>query len=147
MSHPTRWNPIRQIARFDPVLEFEDLVRGLGLRSPSRPFEDALEMRMNVVEDDASYRVTIDVPGVRKEDIDVSIEGNQVSVTAELKREEKKESEKELCSERCEGRIYRAFTLPSEIDSDKATARCEGGVLSLTLPKKGGNHARKLPVN
>ncbi|MBF6024836.1 Hsp20/alpha crystallin family protein [Lysobacter niastensis] len=148
MAIPTRWHPIRQIARFDPFPELEDLVRSFGLHSPlARQYEHTLEMRMDVHEDDKGYRVTIDMPGVKKEDIDVSIEGNQVTVTAEVKREQGGEAEKELYSERYSGKAFRSFTVPSDIDSGSAEANYDGGVLRLVLPKKAGSPSRKLSVN
>lgn len=147
MTLPTRWNPIRQMPAFDSFPEFQDLIRNLGMRPLSRQVEDVMEMRLDVNEDEKCYRVTVDVPGVKKENIDVSIEGNKISISAEVKREVKHEKEKELYSERYSGRAFRAFTLPSEIDSAKAEARYDGGVLTLTLPKKADSSSRKVSVN
>lgn len=148
MAMPARWNPLRQFARFNSFPEIDDLVRNFGLHDPLvRQYENMIEMRMDVTENDSDYRVTIDIPGVKKENIDVSIDGNQVTVTAEASREKKREDEKELYSERYEGRAYRSFTLPSEVDSARAEASYDGGVLSLTLPKKASAAARKISVN
>ena len=148
MALPTRWNPFRPNNRFDLFPEFEDLVRNLGSRgSLARQYENTLEMRMDVHEDEQSYQVKVDVPGVKKDDIDISIEGNQVTITAEVKHEKTREEAKELYSERYEGQAYRSFTLPSEIDVGQAEAHYDGGVLMLRLPKKPGNGSRKLAVN
>ncbi|MCF7220352.1 Hsp20/alpha crystallin family protein [Marilutibacter chinensis] len=147
MTLPTRWNPF-QTARFDPFRDFDDLVRRLGTQDLiSREYEKTMEMRMDITEDDGQYRVAIDIPGVRKEDIEVSVDGNQVSVSAKVERESTKEDEKTICSERYQGKAYRSFLLPSEIDAAKAEAHYDGGVLSLALPKKAGNGSRKLSVN
>ncbi|KXU98393.1 hypothetical protein AB839_03125 [Stenotrophomonas sp. DDT-1] len=148
MTLPTRWNPFRQNSRFDLFPDLDDLARSIGMRGPlARQYEHMLEMRMDVTEDSKSYRVLLDVPGVKKEDIDISIDGNQVTVTAEAKRERTHEQEKEIYSERYEGQAYRSFSLPADIDGSKAEAHYDGGVLRLDLPKKAGNGSRKLPVN
>jgi HSP20 family protein len=86
-------------------------------------------------------------PGVKKEDINVEIEGNEVTITAEVKREwEKKEGDKMLRSERYYGNVYRSFTLPHELDETKSEAKYKDGVLELKLVRKAGVAGRKLPV-
>ncbi|MBH1634920.1 Hsp20/alpha crystallin family protein [Stenotrophomonas maltophilia] len=148
MALPTRWNAFGQNSRFDLLPDLEDLARSIGLRGPlARQYEHMLEMRMDVTEDSQGYHVRLDVPGVKKEDIDISIDGNQVTVTAEAKRERTHEQEKELYSERYEGQVYRSFNLPADIDGAKAQAHYDGGVLRLDLPRKSGSGSRKLPVN
>jgi HSP20 family protein len=146
MALPTRYNPLRQVSLLDPFVDLEDLFRGNGTRS-SRGYEKALEMHMDVHEDDKAYHITVDVPGVKKEDIDVSVEGNMVTITAEVKREQSREKEKEVHSERFHGKAFRSFTLPTEVDSGKSQARYDGGVLSLTLSKKGDSGSRHLSIN
>ncbi|MFD0737876.1 Hsp20/alpha crystallin family protein [Lysobacter koreensis] len=147
MALPTRYNPFRQVSLLDPLVDLDDLFRGLGARSLSRGYEKTLEMHMDVHEDDKAYRINVDVPGVKKEDIDVSVEGNQVTITAEVKREQSRDKEKEVHSERFYGKASRSFSLPSDVDSGKSEARYDGGVLSLTLPKKGNSESRHLSIN
>ena len=136
MTLPTRWNPFGQISRTDPFADFEDLLRTLGGRSLAREYERTMDMRLDVNEDEKGYVVNVDMPGVKKEDIDVSIEGNQVAIRAEVKREKSDDKGKEIYNERYSGQAYRSFTLPVEIDSTAAQAAYDGGVLTLTLPKK-----------
>ena len=147
MALPTRWNPLRQMSRFDPIGDLEDVFRSLGARALPRDMDNALEMRMDITEDDQAYKVAIDVPGVRKEHIDVNVQGNHVVISAEVKREQNKERERHLYSERYEGRAFRSFSLPVDVDSDAAHAEYDGGVLRLTLPKKVGNGGKRLPIN
>jgi HSP20 family protein len=147
MALPTRWNPLRQISRFDPIGDLEDVFRSLGARSLPRDLENVLEMRMDITEDDKAYKVAVDVPGVRKEHIDVSIQGNQVQISAEVKREQHQDQERQVYSERYEGRAFRSFSLPAEVDSESAKAEYDGGVLKLTLPKKTGGGSKRLPIN
>ena len=84
---------------------------------------------------------------MKKENINIEIEGNQVTITGEVKREwEKKEGDKMLRSERYYGNVYRSFTLPHDIDEAKCEAKYDGGVLELKLVKKAGIAGKKLPV-
>jgi HSP20 family protein len=135
------------MTRFDPLSDFDEIFRGLAARPMSREFEKAMEMRLDVIEDDKSYRVSVDMPGVKKSDIDVSVEGNQVTISAELKREATNENERELYTERYSGKAYRSFSLPFEVDSTKSEARYDGGVLMLTLPKKASSVSKHLSVH
>lgn len=157
MALPTRWNPFRapttrfNPVSFNPVSDLEEIFRGFGgfgLRPLLRDTDKSLDMPMDVVEDDSNYRITMDVPGVRKDDIEVSVEGNQIAISAEVKRENIRDNEKELYAERYSGRVYRAFSLPHELDSNKCDARYDNGVLQLTLPKKAGSSAvKRLPIH
>jgi HSP20 family protein len=143
----TRWNPVRSLARAEPN-DFDDLLRGLGLRPIFRDIESAPEMRIDVSESDGAYDVQAEVPGVRKEDIDITIDGNQVSIAAEARREsEKKDGNREVRTERYYGQVFRSFSLPTDVDDAKAQARYENGVLSLHLPKKENGQQRRIKVD
>ena len=138
------------ITRFDPFqLEpFDDLLRGFfrPVRFEGQPQQ--MTIKMDVKEDDKSYTVHAEIPGVKKEDIDVSVEGNQVTISAELKKEkEEKEGEKLLRSERYYGKISRSFTLGSDVDDSQSQAKYSDGVLELTLPKKETAAVKKLAVH
>ena len=148
MTSLTRWNPFKNPVRFDPVATFDDLFRGMGIRPLAREFEVAPEIRIDVNEDDKVYKIKAEMPGVDKNDIEVSVEGNLVTIGAEIKREtKKKENEKELYTERYYGKMFRSFSLPSDLDGTKADAHYEHGVLSLTLPKKSNGGSRKIAVS
>ena len=102
---------------------------------------------MDVSEDDKAYHVHAEIPGVKREDIQVNIEGNQVSISAEVKNEKDvKEGEKLLHSERYYGSVSRAFSLAQDVDEGAAQAKYRDGVLELTLPKKIVASARKLVI-
>jgi len=147
MSHLIHWNPFKTLARFDPAASFNDLIR--DLRPSLREFELSPSVRIDVNEDDKSYSVKAELPGVAKQDIDIAVEGNEVSIAAEVKRESSsKPGEKEIHAERYFGKIYRVFSLPSDLDGAKAEAHFDNGVLTLTLPKKSnGNGGRKIAVS
>lgn len=140
-----RFDPFREIARFDPFRDFDELFRDF---SPStwRNAELTPRMRMDVSETDQEYTVKADLPGVNKDDIKVAIQGNQVSLTAEIKEEKNVGGGTALRQERYCGQIQRSFTLPQEVDDDQAVARYENGVLQLTLPKKVGGGGRQLAI-
>ena len=148
MALPTPyWNPLRSVSRFDPLTDVEDLFRSLGGRSMTSNEQRALDMRLDVNEDEKAYRVSVDMPGVKKEDIDVSVEGNQVTISAEVKREESRENEREVHKERFSGKAFRSFTLPGNVKVDECKATYDGGVLSLTLPKMEDSQSRRISIN
>jgi HSP20 family protein len=140
MANVTRWDPFED--------SFDDLVKGFFLR-PIR-FEQQQEpvrAKVDVKEDATSYTVLAEVPGVKKEDIQVSIDGNQVAISAEIKRQkEEKQGEKILRTERYYGKVYRSFALAQDVDSEQAQAKYENGVLELKLPKKAAASTRTLTV-
>jgi HSP20 family protein len=145
MANLTRYDPFAELVRFAPFRDFEPLFnypRGAWRGAPETP-----EIRMDVSEDEKAYRVKAEIPGVKKEDIKVAIEGNQVSIGAEVKREkEEKQGEAVIRSERYYGTQYRAFTLDRDVDTGKAEAKYENGVLELVLPKKEGAAPQHLPI-
>jgi len=147
MTTLTHWNPFKTLARFDPAASFNDLIR--DLRPSWREFELSPGVRIDVNEDDKAYSVKAELPGVDKKDIDIAVEGNQVSIGAEVRRENgKKQDEKEIYTERYFGKVNRSFSLPSDLDSAKAQAHFDNGVLTLTLPKKtNGNGGTKIAVS
>jgi HSP20 family protein len=126
---------------------FPALVRGLfsdsEINAPA-----ARGFRVDVRETPAGYVLNADLPGVRKEDIAVDIDGAQVTIRAEVQRAAAaKEGERVLRSERVSGKFARSFELPAELDEAQAIAKFEHGVLELTLPKKQGTAAKRLTIN
>lgn len=115
-------------------------LHGDGVPTPS-------QIKVDVKETDGGYTVHAEVPGVPKEDIQVSIEGNVVSLRAEVRQHDQKtEGEKVLRSERYFGSVARSFQLPVDVDAAQAKAKYDNGVLTLTLPKKQGGNAQRLSI-
>ncbi len=115
-------------------------LHGEGVPSPS-------QIKVDVKETDGGYTVHAEVPGVPKEDIQVSIDGNVVSLRAEVRQHDQKtEGEKVLRSERYFGSVARSFQLPVDVDAAQAKAKYDNGVLTLTLPKKQGGSAQRLSI-
>jgi len=139
MANITRFNP------FDDL--FADFGKGFWLKPVAIPGGEELKIKVDVNEDDKAYTVHADVPGVRKEDIQVDVDGSQVSIRAEVKQEkEEKKGDKLIHSERYYGMVSRSFSLPVEVDEKAVVARYKDGVLDLTLPKKSGNGSRRIAV-
>ncbi len=108
----------------------------------------SLKMRIDVSEKGDGYQVKADIPGVKKEDINVRIDGNVVQIDAEVKREKetKGNGDKVLRSERYYGNVSRTFSLSEDVDDAKAEAKYADGVLTLTLPKKATAATKKVTV-
>jgi HSP20 family protein len=139
----------------NPLTRYEPLVNELdGLFNdffrPAFVLDNRVEnarIRVDVKETADAYTVQAEIPGVKKEDIAVEIEGNEVTIAAEVKREtQAKEGEKWLRTERFHGKAGRRFALPQEIDEAKANAKFADGVLELSLPKKQAAAGRKVAV-
>ncbi len=136
------------ITRFSPTSDaLDDLFRGFFMQPVRFEGQGEVQIKMDVSEDDKAYTVHAEIPGVKKEDIHVAIEGNQVSISAEVKNEkEVKEGAKLLRSERCYGSVSRAFSLAQDVDEGTAQAKYKDGVLELILPKKVVVSAKKLVI-
>ena len=106
-----------------------------------------MEIKLDVRESDGAYKAHADIPGVKKEDISVAIDGNAVTISAEVRQEKEEKGEHTLRSERYYGALSRSFTLATAIDEKAATARYADGVLELVLPKKPDGAARKLRID
>ena len=131
---------------FDDV--FGDLTRGFWLKPMPMPGDGELKMKLDVKEDEKAYSIRADIPGVKKEDIQVDVNGNQVSIRAEVKQEkEEKKGEKVLHSERYYGMVSRSMQLPADIDAQNVKAEYKDGVLNLVLPKKASAQAKRVTVS
>ena len=115
----------------------DDLFRGF-LMSPVRlDGQPELQIKIDVSEDEKAYTVHAEIPGVNKEDIQVGVDGNQVSISAEIKNvSEVKEGRRVLRSERYFGSVSRAFSLAQDVDASTVSAKYANGVLELVLPKR-----------
>jgi HSP20 family protein len=138
------------IVRFDPFNDFDDLFKGLFVRPMRLDVNGApqVQMKVDVSRADDTYTVKAEMPGVGKDDIQVSIDGSQVSISGEIKKEkEEKKGEEVIRSERYYGKVSRSFTLPQEVDEAKVTAKYADGVLNLTLPVRAKSAGRKVTIN
>ena len=138
---------MNHLTSYDPFTEpgIDELFRGFF--RPVRVEKAPAAIKMDVAETENAYVVKAEIPGVSKDDIQVSIEGNQVTIGTEVKRvNDVKDGERVLRSERYYGSLHRGFTLPVEVDETNSNAKYENGVLELTLVKKPAASGRKLTV-
>lgn len=136
MSHLTRLDPLDDLFR-------GFFVRPVDMNTPAT----TPSIRMDVTEQANAFVVHAELPGAKKEDIHVHVEGNQVSITAEIKQEKEiKEGERILRSERYFGQVSRSFQLAQDIDDAQAAAKFADGVLELTLPKKAASASKRLTI-
>ena len=129
---------------------FSDFWDRRGLPAMPRYVETAMRGRalMDVVDKGDTYEVKVDMPGVKKEDIDVTVEGSRVAISAETKMEkEERNGDKVLHTERFAASYARAFELPAEVTEAGAEARYEDGVLTLTLLKRTPQGSKRLEVH
>lgn len=107
----------------------------------------AVSPRIDVVESERGYRVEADLPGVSKSDVKVSIDGQRVTIEADMRRDtEREDGETVVHAERVVRKYSRSFDLPHEVDDAQAVAKLENGVLCLTLPKKQAQRSRTLSI-
>jgi HSP20 family protein len=137
------------ITRYDPFNDMDDLFKGLFVRPMRFDLETPqMRMKVDVTKADDTYTVKADIPGVKKGDIQVSVDGNEVTISGEIKKEtEEKKGEEVIRSERYYGKVARSFTLPHEVDEAKVVAKYDDGVLKLTLPMKAKATSKKIAVN
>ncbi len=138
------------VSRYEPFGEvFDDLLKGFFVRPVA--YENrtaaAAQIKIDVSEKGNAYVVHAEIPGVKKEDIQVNIDGDQVSISAEARAEkEVKEGERVLHRERYYGKVVRVFRLGADLDQSAANAKFVDGVLELTLPKKAEAAGRQLTI-
>jgi len=140
--------------RFDPRGEYfgelvDDLFKGFLVRPVAyegRAGDVLPRMKVDVAEKNGAYVVKGELPGVKKEDIRVSVDGAQVTLEAEVKQEKTASDERVLHTERTFGKVSRSFSLPQEVDESKAEAKFKDGVLELTLPKKQAAARKQISI-
>jgi HSP20 family protein len=140
---------MQSVISYDPRSDtgYDELFRGFfkPIRVEGAP--TPVTIKMDVTETESGYLIHSEIPGVKKEDIDVAIEGNRVTITAEVKQEwKKKEGDRMLRNERYFGNIYRSFTLPVELDESACEAKYDNGVLELKLIKKAAAPGKRLAI-
>lgn len=137
------------VTRYDPFGDlFDDLMKGFLVRPiPAEGTAAPPRMKLEVSEQAEAFKVLAEVPGVKKDEIQVTIDGDQVTISAEVRKEKDvKEGERVVHSERYYGKVARSFRLGYELDESKAQAKYTDGVLELVLPKKTTAAARKLTI-
>ncbi len=137
------------LTRFDPFDEaWPELFKGWPrLAAVPRLWRDGeMDIRLDVTEGEKEYKVKAEIPGVKKEDINVQVDGNLVTISAEVRKDKEEKSERYVRQERYFGSVSRSFTLASPVDEKAASAKYTDGVLELRLPKKENGAAKRLAI-
>jgi HSP20 family protein len=140
---------MQNLISYDPRTDtgFDELFRGFFKPVRLEGAPAPVTIKMDVIETENGYLVHSEIPGVKKEDINVAIESNLVTITAEVKREwERKEGDRLIRSERYFGNVYRSFTLPAELDESACEAKYDNGVLELKLVTKAAAPGKRLAI-
>jgi HSP20 family protein len=140
-----RWDPFRDMLTVRDAMDrwLQQSISGTGqLLSNIRP--EAIPI--DVVESDDAFEILASVPGVKPEDVEVTVQGERVTIRAEVRAHEERRGENWLMREHRAGLLQRSFSLPSAVSSENAEARIENGVLILRLPKVQGVQARRIAV-
>jgi HSP20 family protein len=140
-----RWDPFRE------MMTLREAVDRLFQQSVVRPGNILAGMRSEAVpvdirETENAYVVRASVPGIKPEDLEITVQGDTVTIRGESRGEEERAGENWLVREQRQGMLQRTVTLPSAVNADRAQAHCEHGVLSLTLPKAEEAKLRRIPI-
>ncbi len=147
-NHLMQFDPFGDLARLEPLRGVEDFFRDFRFKNMLRDMDAKPPIKLDVTESELAYNIKAELPGMKKEDIKVDVDGNRVTISGETRREsEQKEGNTVVRSERYVGQLYRSFTLEQDVDDAKAEAKYQDGVLELSLPKKPNHGAKKLVVN
>lgn len=139
------WGPLTELARLQNLSRtfaspFDDLL------TPPASFLEGWTPAFDVFEDKDKFSVKVEVPGMKREDIDISLDGNTLTVAGELKEEEEHKEAEMYRAERMFGRFQRSITLPQPVDPNRITANYKDGVLSIVLPKTEESKRKQIEV-
>jgi HSP20 family protein len=147
-----RWKPRREWNPFTDILDLKDeinrvfnssLSRGSAVPGADRAWAPAID----IYEDKGNFIAKVDLPGLTKDDIDISVQGNTVSIKGEKKHEHEEKEGAFYCCERSYGRFERTFELPTEVDAAKVKATYKDGVLEVSLPQSEAAKPKQIKVD
>jgi HSP20 family protein len=145
-----RWDPFRDMMTIREAMDrwLQQSLSGTGqitgqLLSTLRP--DSIPI--DLLERDDSFEVRAAIPGVQPDDVEITVQGERVSVRAEVRASDESRGDSWLMREHRFGTMQRSITLPSAVSSDNAEAKIEHGILTLRLPKAHGAQARRISVS
>ncbi|MBI1322407.1 Hsp20 family protein [bacterium] len=141
--HIDRWEPFRE------MVSLRDAVQNLLAESLTKPESDAgthFVPAVDVHETPDAYDVHVSMPGIRPEDVHVTVHGNMLTVAGESKGEEQKTEGSWIVRERRNGKFSRSLTMACALDADKAVAKTENGIVKLHLPKAETERPKQIKV-
>ena len=140
-----RWEPFNELRRMEDIF---GRMRPVFLRPNRmvRRWSEEWELPLDISQTEDSIAIKASVPGIRPEDVEVTIEGKTLTLRGEFKAEEETKEENVLLQERRYGSFCRSVTLPTGLDTDKAEATYENGVLTLSIPKREETKPKSIKV-
>jgi len=135
------------LIKFEPLKELETLHERMqkyfdGFPSFGSDFNSAFSPKIDISEDEKSVYVEAELPGMKKEDIKITLHDNILTIKGEKNKVEEKKEKNYYRTERNYGSFQRSFTLPVEVDSEKVNAKYENGTLILTMEKLQTTHSK-----
>jgi HSP20 family protein len=139
------WSPLHELDTFQQEMNrlFDWTFGGAGDRSF---FEEAWNPATDVIEEEDRFRVRVDLPGMRREEIEVTVNGEVLTITGEKKRDAETKEKNVYRSERAFGKFSRTLRLPSAVDAERVEASYRDGVLEVSIPKSQEARARVVTV-
>jgi len=140
-----RWDPFRETMTLRDAMgrlmgdSFVRLGAGLGIDQPG-------SMPVDLAETANGYRVEIDLPGIKPEDVNLTVDRDTLTVTAERKESSEQDVNSWLVRESRSGRMQRTIQLPSPVNGEQASAQCEHGQLVIELPRAEVDRGRRIPI-
>ena len=141
----TRWDPFREVVALQNRMN--SLFGNLNQESENPLTTASFVPAVDVYEDEQKVVLKLEVPGIQEKDLDVSVENNTLTVKGERKFEKEEKEENFHRIERRYGSFYRAFTLPTTVDTESIDAKYDAGVLKLELKKKPEAQPKQIKVN
>lgn len=141
------WSPFRQLSSLRDEIDRVFEAPFAALSEASQPFGGGWAPALDLYEDKDSFVVKLEVPGMKKDELEVSLQDGVLSISGERKAEQKHESTETHRSERFFGRFQRAVTLPTRVEGDKVAASYQDGILTITLPKAEEVKPKQIPIN
>lgn len=128
--------------------DFDRMMSDMGRFMPSRLPSDMKEFlpACDIEETDSEYHLTMDIPGIRKDDISIEVSGNELQISGERKREQEEGVAGNRRFERQVGQFFRSFTLPANSNPEKIEASYDHGVLRLAIPKDQSSKAKRISI-
>ena len=140
MNVLTRWDPIQEALDLRRAMDM--VMQRTGVGADGQQFD----LSMDIYETPDAYEIEAALPGVKPEDVDISLNNNVLTIRGETKIEEEKDDRNYHLRERRFGAFVRSITLPSSLNADAIEARYDNGILKLRLPKAEEAKSRHIQI-
>jgi HSP20 family protein len=142
---PRRTSPLRSLQ--EEVNRVFESVFPSSMREEDESMSAVWSPRMDLTESDENYHLLVDLPGISKKDVTISVEDNRLTIRGERRDESREESENMVRMERTFGSFYRSVRLPKSVNEDKIKATFTNGVLSVDIPKTEKSKPKRITIS